>query len=76
VKAGTHLLALVAVLGIGALCAPVARAGSYDVVSCSIDGGFYPNNAWGVSSQPAGDARYVADTSCTKPGDPLTTLLA
>jgi hypothetical protein len=76
VKAGTHLLALFAVLGIGALCAPLAHAGSYDVVSCSIDGAFYPNNAWGVSSQPAGDARYVADSACTKPGDPLTTLLA
>jgi hypothetical protein len=76
VKAGTHVLALVAVLGVGALCAPLARAGSYDVVSCSIDGGVHPNNAWGASSQPAGDARYVTDTTCTKPGDPLSTRLA
>jgi hypothetical protein len=76
VKAGTHVLALFAVLGLSALCAPIAHAGSYDVVSCSIDGGFYPNNAWGVISQPAGDARYVTDTTCAKPGDPLATSLA
>jgi hypothetical protein len=76
VKAGTHLLALVAVLAASALCAPLAHAGSYDVVSCSIDGGFYANNAWGVSSQPAGDARYTADAACSKPGDPLVTQLA
>jgi hypothetical protein len=76
VKAGTHLLALIAVLGVGALCAPLARAGSYDVVSCSVDGAFYPNNAWGVSSQPAGDARYVTDTDCAQPGDPLAARLA
>jgi hypothetical protein len=76
VKAGTHLLALAAVLGVGALCAPAARAGSYDVVSCSIDGAFYPNNAWGANSQPAGDPRYVTDTECAQPGDPLATRLA
>jgi hypothetical protein len=76
VKAGTHLLALVAVLGIGALCAPVARAGSYDVVSCSIDGGFHPNNAWGAANNPANDPRYVTDTSCASPSDPLAVLLA
>jgi hypothetical protein len=76
VKAGTHVLALFAVLGLSALSAPIAHAGSYDVMSCSIDGGFYPNNAWGVISQPAGDARYVTDTTCTKPGDPLATSLA
>jgi hypothetical protein len=76
VKAGTHVLALFAVLGLSALCAPIAHAGSYDVMSCSIDGGFYPNNAWGVISQPAADARYVTDTTCAKPGDPLATRLA
>jgi hypothetical protein len=76
VKAGTHLLALVAVLGASALCAPLARAGSYDVLSCSIDGGFYANNAWGVNNQPAGDPRYITDTACAKPGDALATRLA
>jgi hypothetical protein len=76
VKAGTHLLALAAVLGVGALCAPAARAGSYDVVSCSIDGAFFANNAWGANNQPAGDPRYVTDTECAKPGDPLATRLA
>ena len=75
-KAGTHVLALFAVLGLSALCAPIAHAGSYDVMSCSIDGGFYPNNAWGVISQPAGDPRYATDTTCTNPGDPLATSLA
>jgi hypothetical protein len=76
VKAGTHLLALFAVLAACAVCAPLAHAGSYDVVSCSIDGGFYANNAWGVNSEPAGDPRYIADTACAKPGDPLVTQLA
>jgi hypothetical protein len=76
VKAGAHLLALVALLGAGALCAPAAHAGSYDVVSCSIDGGFYPNNAWGEANNPANDPRYVTDTSCAKAGDPLAVRLA
>ena len=75
-KAGTHLLALFAVLGIGALCAPLAHAGSYDVVSCSIDGGFYPNNAWTSGSNPAGDPRYLTDTTCATAGDPLAVQLA
>ena len=75
-KAGAHLLALVAVLGAGALCAPAAHAGSYDVFSCSIDGGFYPNNAWGASTQPANDPRYVTDAACAKPGDALAVRLA
>jgi hypothetical protein len=64
------------VLGIGALCAPLAHAGSYDVVSCSIDGGFYPNNAWGVNNQPPGDARYVTDNVCANPSDALEVRLA
>jgi hypothetical protein len=76
VKAGALLLALVGALAFGTLRAPVAHAGTYDVVSCSIDGGFYPNNAWGVSSQPANDPRYVTDTSCANPGDPLAVRLA
>jgi hypothetical protein len=76
VKAGTHLLALFAVLGIGALCAPLAHAGSYDVVSCSIDGGFYPNNAWGSANNPADNPAYQTDISCSKPGDPMVVSLA
>jgi hypothetical protein len=76
VKAGAHLLVLVALLSAGALCAPSAHAGSYDVLSCSIDGGFYPNKAWGASNQPGGDPRYVTDTSCASPGDPLAVRLA
>jgi hypothetical protein len=77
VKAGTHVLALVAVLAASALCAPLARAGSYDVVSCSIDGGFYANNAWGSANNPAGNPAYQTDTSCTQQaGDSLAVSLA
>jgi hypothetical protein len=54
----------------------VAQAGSYDVVSCSIDGGFYPNNAWAAGNNPAGDGRYLTDTGCTQTGDTLGTSLA
>jgi hypothetical protein len=64
---------------VGAACAvvpAVAQAGSYDVVSCSIDGGFYPNNAWVAGNNPPGDPRYLTDTGCTQPGDPLATSLA
>jgi hypothetical protein len=77
VKAGTPVLALVAVLGFGALCAPLARAGSYDVVSCSIDGGFYPNRAWVAGNNPAGNPAYQTDSSCTQQaGNSLAVSLA
>jgi hypothetical protein len=56
--------------------APAARAGTYDVLTCSIDGGFYPNNAWVAGNNPAGNAAYQADTSCTKAGDPIAVGLA
>jgi hypothetical protein len=56
--------------------APVAQAGSYDVLSCSIDGGFYPNNAWVAGNNPSGDGRYLTDATCPQAGDPLTVSLA
>jgi hypothetical protein len=65
-----------AVLTTGALCAPLAHAGSYDVLSCSIDGGYHANNAWVAQNNPAGDARYVTDATCPKLNDPLTVTLA
>ncbi len=75
-KAGRGLLTLVAILATGALCAPLAHAGSYDVLSCTIDGSYHANRAWVAGNNPAGDARYVTDATCPKSGDPLTVLLA
>jgi hypothetical protein len=75
VKAG--VLAFLAMLGACALCAPLARAGSYDVVSCSIDGGFYPNHAWVAGNNPGDNPAYQTDTSCSQqPGDGLAVALA
>jgi hypothetical protein len=62
-------------LAAGALCAPLAHAGSYDVYSCTIDGGYFPNNAWLAGNNPAGNASYATDASCPKAGDPLVVLL-
>jgi hypothetical protein len=76
VKAGRGLLTLVATLAAGALCAPAAHAGSYDVLSCTIDGSYHANNAWVAGNTPAGDARYVTDASCPTSGDSLRVLLA
>jgi hypothetical protein len=76
VKAGRGLLALLAVLTAGALCAPLAHAGSYSVYSCTIDGGYFPNNAWVAGNNPAGNAAYGVDASCPKSGDPLAVSLA
>jgi hypothetical protein len=77
VKAGALLLALVGVLGFGALCAPVAHAGTFNVFSCSIDGGFYPNRAWVADNNPNGNTAYQTDTSCSQqPGDGLAVGLA
>ena len=75
-KAGRQLLALFAVLAAGALTAPLAHAGSYDVLSCSIDGHFYGNNAWVAGNNPPGNAAYGADTTCAQAGDPLAVALA
>jgi hypothetical protein len=76
VKAGRGLLALFAVLAAGAVGAPLAHAGSYDVLSCTIDGTYTPNNAWITYNAPAGDARYATDASCPRSGDPLSVRLA
>jgi hypothetical protein len=76
VKAGRGLLTLVATLAAGALYAPVAHAGSYDVLSCTIDGSYHANNAWVAGNTLPGDARYVTDASCPKTGDSLRVLLA
>lgn len=65
-----------AVLTAGALGAPLAHAGSYDVLSCTVDGTAYPNNAWTAGNNPAGDGRYVTDTGCPRLNDPLTVTLA
>jgi hypothetical protein len=43
VKAGRGgLLSLAVLVTAAACCAPMARAGTYDVLTCSIDGGFHP----------------------------------
>jgi hypothetical protein len=76
VKAGRGFLALFAVLTAGAIGAPLAHAGSYDVLSCTVGGTAYPNNAWGAANNPAGDGRYVTDATCPSLNDPLTTKLA
>jgi hypothetical protein len=76
VKAGRGLLTFVATLATVALCAPLAHAGSYDVLSCTIDGSYHANNAWVAGNTPAGDARYVTDASCPESGDALRVLLA
>jgi hypothetical protein len=73
VKAGRGLLALVVALVAGALCAPLAHAGSYDVYSCKVGSAFYGNNAWLPAVSPAGGnaALFTADSSCAAPGDVL-----
>jgi hypothetical protein len=76
VKAGRGFLALFGVLAAGAACAPLAHAGSYDVLSCTVGGNAYPNNAWAAGNNPAGDGRYVTDATCPKLNDPLTVTLA
>jgi len=76
VKAGRGFLALLAVLTAGALGAPLAHAGTYDVLSCTVGGTLYPNNAWAAANNPAGDGRYVTDATCPSLNDPLTTKLA
>jgi hypothetical protein len=76
VKAGRGLLALFAVLAACAIGAPLAHAGSYDVLSCTVGGNAYPNNAWAAGNNPAGDGRYVTDATCPSLNDPLTTKLA
>jgi hypothetical protein len=59
VKAGWGGLLALAVLVTAAACwAPAARAGTYDVLSCSIDGGFYANNAWVAGNNPGGNAAH------------------
>ena len=75
-KAGRGFLTLVAALAAGALGAPLAHAGSYDVLSCTIDGAYHANGAWVSTNTPAGDARYVTDATCPRSGDPLTVTLA
>jgi len=76
VKAGRGLLALAAALAASALCAPLAHAGSYEVLSCTIDGGYHANEAWAAGNNPAGNSAYGTDTSCPKTGDPLGVQLA
>jgi hypothetical protein len=75
VKAGRGFLALFAVLTAGATGVPLAHAGSYDVLSCTIDGTYNANNAWAASNNPAGDARYATDAACPQSGDPLSVRL-
>jgi hypothetical protein len=76
VKAGRGLLTPVVTLAAAALCAPMAHAGSYDVLSCTIDGGYHTNNAWVAGNSPAGNGAYVTDATCPKSGDPLGVSLA
>lgn len=74
-KAGRGFLALFAVLTAGAIGAPLAHAGSYEVLSCTIDGGYHANNAWVAGNNPAGNPAYGADATCPKSGDPLAVQL-
>jgi hypothetical protein len=76
VKAGRGFLTLVVTLATGALCAPLAHAGSYDVLSCTIDGGYRANAAWVAGNNPTGNASYATDTTCPKSGDPIGVSLA
>jgi hypothetical protein len=76
VKAGRGFLALVAVLTAGAIGAPLAHAGSYDVLSCTVGANAYPNNAWVAGNNSAGHGRYLTDAACPKLNDPLTVTLA
>jgi hypothetical protein len=77
VKAGRGgLLALAPIIAALAASAPAAHAGSYDVLSCTIDGSYHPNNAWVAINNPGGDARYLSNASCLKSGDPLQVMLA
>jgi hypothetical protein len=77
VKAGRGLLTLVATLAAGALCAPLAHAGTYDVYSCKFGSSFFGNNAWvGVNNSGAGDATFtVPDATCANAADPLIALM-
>ena len=75
-KAGRGLLTLVAILATGALCAPLAHAGSYDVYSCAIAGGLFPNNAWRIQNNLPADTRYQTKTTCSSASDPLEARLA
>ncbi len=60
-----------------ALAAPgLARAGTYDVVTCESGGGLYANLAWAASNAPAGDGRFQTDASCAVPRDPIGVALA
>jgi hypothetical protein len=59
-----------------ALVPGAAQAGTYNVYSCSIDGGFFGNGAWEVRNTYPGDTRYPTDGSCTQAGDPLVAQLA
>jgi hypothetical protein len=64
-------------LATGALCAPLAHAGTYDVYSCKFGSSFYGNNAWaGVNNFGAGDPTFTApDTTCANAADPLIALM-
>jgi hypothetical protein len=77
VQGGRHrrVLAVAAPAACAVVPAP-ARAGSYDVLSCAIDGAFYPNNAWVTGNNPANDGRYQTDTNCSRPGTSLSASLA
>ncbi len=75
-KAGRGFLALFAALTAGAFGAPLAHAGSYDVLSCTIDGSYHANNAWAAGEQPGGRRAYVTDATCPSLNDALTTKLA
>lgn len=74
-KAGRGLLTLVAILATGALCAPLAHAGTYDVYSCKFGSSFYGNNAWADASSTSGDPLTAPDKTCVSSGDPLVALL-
>ena len=72
-KAGRGLLTLVVTLAAAALCAPMAHAGSYDVLSCTIDGGYHANNAWVAQQHPGRRRRATSPTRRARSsGDPLT----
>jgi hypothetical protein len=77
VKAGRGLLTFVATLAAGALWAPLAHAGTYDVYSCKFGSSFFGNNAWaGINTSGAGDPTFTApDTTCANAADPLIAIM-
>ena len=55
---------LLVVAALALLAPELARAGTYDVVTCESGGGLYANLAWASAGSPAGDGRFPTDATC------------